>query len=50
MDKDLFLAEYHISQEDLTEANISWEELARIEKEYRKIEGTLREVGKSFIV
>lgn len=49
MDKDLFLAEYHISQEDLTEANISWEELARIEKEYRKIEGTLRELGKSFI-
>ena len=49
MDKKDFLAEYHIGEEDLQAANISWEELALIEAEYRKIEGTMRELGKSFI-
>ena len=49
MDRNEFLNEYHISEEDLRAANISWEELARIEAEYRKIEGTMRELGKSFI-
>ena len=34
---------------DLMQANITWEELARIEKKYRKLEGTMRELGKSFI-
>ena len=49
MDKNAFLNEYHISEEDLLAANISWESLALIEAEYRKIEGTMRELGKSFI-
>ena len=49
MDKKTFLAEYNISEEDLIAANITWEELARIEKEYRKLEVTMRELGKSFI-
>ena len=49
MDKNHFLTEYNISEEDLTAANISWEELARIEQEYRKTEAHLREISKSFI-
>ena len=49
MDKKVFLAEYSITEEDLAEANITWEELAKIEAEYRKNEGKLRDIGKSFI-
>ena len=49
MDKQSFLTEYNISEADLAEANVSWEELALIEAEYRKLEGRLRELGKSFI-
>ena len=49
MDKNGFLTEYGISEADLTEADITWEELARIEKKYRKLEGTMRELGKTFI-
>ena len=49
MDKQTFLAEYNISEADLLEADISWEELVLIEAEYRKLEKTLRELGKSFI-
>jgi hypothetical protein len=33
----------------LLAAEISWEELSLIEKEYRKLEKTMRELGKSFI-
>ena len=49
MDKQTFLTEYNISEEDLLAAEISWEELALIGAEYRKLEGTMRELGKSFI-
>ena len=49
MDKDTFLREYNITEEDLQEAKISWEEIAQIDREYQKIEGTMRELGKSFI-
>ena len=49
MDQQTFLAAYDLTEEDLLEADISWEELARIREEYRKIEGTMRELGKSFI-
>lgn len=49
MDKNTFLKEYNISEADLAAANVSWEELARIDEAYRKIEGDLREIGKSFI-
>ena len=49
MDKHAFLTEYNISEDDLIEANISWEELTLIEAEYQKLEGIMRELGKSFI-
>ena len=49
MDKQTFLATYNLTESDLTEAQISWEELALIEAEYCKIENHLREIGKSFI-
>ena len=49
MDKNAFFAEFKISEADLAEAKISWEELSLIEAEYRKIEHSLRDIGKSFI-
>ena len=49
MDKQTFLTEYNISEEDLLAAEISWEELSLIEAEYRKLEAVMRELGKSFI-
>ena len=49
MDKKTFLAEYKLSEDDLLEAQITWDELLLIEAEYRKIERSLREIGKSFI-
>ena len=49
MDKQRFLSAYNLTDADLAEANISWEELARIAEEYRKIEGHLRDIGKAFI-
>ena len=49
MDKNRFFAEYRLSEDDLTEANISWEELLLIEEAYREIETHLRDIGKSFI-
>ena len=49
MDKNTFFAAFKLDEADLTEANITWEELLRIEAEYSKIERSLREIGKSFI-
>ena len=49
MDKNVFFPEFKLCEDDLTEANISWDELLRIEEEYCKIERSLREIGKSFI-
>ena len=49
MDKHTFLTEYNISEEALLAADVSREELALIEEAYRKLEGTMRELGKSFI-
>ena len=49
MDKNTFLTAYGLRPEDLSEANITFEELRLIEEEYRKIEQSLREIGKSFI-
>ena len=49
MDKNTFFAEFKLTEEDLKEANITWEELLRIEEAYGKIERSLREIGKSFI-
>ena len=49
MDKQTFLATYNLTECDLQEANISWEELSLIAEEYDKLEHSLREIGKSFI-
>lgn len=49
MNREEFLAEYNYDEAELAEVGISPEELALIEEEYRKIEGELREIGKSFI-
>ena len=49
MDKNEFFAACSLTDADLQEANISWEELSRIGEAYAKIEHTLREIGKSFI-
>ena len=49
MDIKAFQAEYGIQDADLAEAGITWEDLLRMEAEYRKIEPHLRELGKSFI-
>ena len=49
MDRNTFLSTYNLSGEDLEQARISWEELAAIEAEYQKQEGTLRDIGKEFI-
>ena len=49
MDKQTFLETYRFTESDLEEADISWEELSLIEKEYHTIENSLREIGKSFI-
>jgi len=49
MDKNAFLTKYNISEDDLLAADISWKELALIEEDYRNLEGTMRELGKSFI-
>ena len=49
MDKPAFLAICNLSECDLQEANISWEELSLIAEEYGKQEHSLREIGKAFI-
>lgn len=49
MDKQTFLATYNLTDCDLQEANISWEELSLIADEYGNLEHSLREIGKSFI-
>lgn len=49
MDKNTFLAEYNLSESDLLAANITWDELALIAEEYKVLEGTMRDLGKSFI-
>ena len=49
MDQQTFLAACDLTECDLQEANISWEELSRIAEEYGKLENSLREIGKSFI-
>ena len=49
MDKETFLATYNLTECDLQEANISWEELSLIADEYGNLEHSLREIGKSFI-
>lgn len=49
MDKYAFLTEYNLTEADLLAAEVTWEELTLIAKAYRNLEGTMRELGKSFI-
>lgn len=49
MQKDIFLSRYNISEVDLEKANIEWNELELIVKEYEKINETLHILGKEFI-
>ena len=49
MNKNTFLAEYNISEDDLRAANVTWDELALIAEEYKTLENTMRDLGKSFI-
>ena len=49
MDKLKFLETYGLTDADLAEAKVTWEDLCRIREEYRKTEQTLRDIGKSFI-
>ena len=49
MDKNTFFTEFNISQEDLDQTGLTWEELAQIGAEYNAIEHDLREIGKNFI-
>ena len=49
MDKQAFLEKFHLGEEDLIAANITWEELTRIREDYRHLESVMRELGKSFI-
>ena len=39
LDKKRFLEEYNITEEAFREADIEWEELAKIYESYQKIEG-----------
>ena len=49
MQKEMFLSQYNLSDYDLDEANIGWNELTLIVKEYEKMEETLHVLGKEFI-
>ncbi|MGN0360143.1 MAG: GTP pyrophosphokinase [Hominisplanchenecus sp.] len=49
MDKTTFLSTYNITEKDLEQADIEWDELDSILREYLKIEEHLREIGKDFI-
>lgn len=49
IDKKIFLATYNLTEEDLNEARISWEELAEIYDDYAKKEAMFRELGKDFV-
>mgnify|MGYP003421241652 FL=1 len=49
MNKEEFFSTYNISEQDLIDASIFWEELLKIEEEYKKIEHDLHDIGKDFI-
>lgn len=49
IDKDEFLKNYNIEQEDFEAADMPWEELASIYQDYQTIEGKLRGIGKDFV-
>jgi len=49
MEKEVFLSQYNIEEDDLEKADIEWEELAAIIDAYEKIDGLLHEISKDFI-
>ena len=49
MNKAEFLSTYNLTETDLLEAKITWEELEMIEAEYQKIEKLMHDLGKDFI-
>ena len=49
IDKKEFLSTYNMTDDDIAQANITWEELMLILEEYEKLEKHLRDIGKEFI-
>ena len=49
IDKKEFLSIYNMTDDDIVQANITWEELMLILEEYEKLEKHLRDIGKEFI-
>ena len=49
MKREEFLEKYNLTESDLAEAHVTWEELELIAEEYLKNEQDLRDCGKSFI-
>lgn len=49
MNREQFLTTYNLTEKDLREADITWEELETIETEYLKIERLMHDIGKDFI-
>ena len=47
--KKEFLSTYNMTEDDITQANITWDELMLIVEEYEKLEEHLRDIGKDFI-
>ena len=50
LDKKRFLEEYNITEEAFREADIEWEELAKIYESYQKILRGICEISKGFCV
>lgn len=49
MDRTAFFEKFNITDRDLLEAGITWEELELIDAEYSKLEMVMRDLGKAFI-
>ena len=49
MDKQAFLAAYNLTEDDLIEANISWDMICHIYYNYKRLEKDLRDIVKNFI-
>lgn len=49
IDRETFLKNYNIEQEDFDAAAMDWEELAAIYEDYQEMEGKLRNIGKDFV-
>lgn len=47
--KQEFFKTYKLTEQDLEDAKITWEELEQICEEYQKMEGKLRDIGKDFV-